>query len=369
MLKRIYAHNYRCLVNFEMEFSELALLLGQNGGGKSTLFDLLFNIRRLLADNAKINEVFPPKDLTAWVNKSEQTFELDVQGEEGLFSYKLVIAHNPDLKKQRIELEQLHFESQPLFIFKNGDVQLFHDDHEPGPVYSFDWSISGLATIMPRADNKKLTWFKQWVDALFVVSLQPKAMTAESSEESDWLNREGTNFASWYRYISQEHQDKIFQLTQILRETIPGFHAFKLEQAGKNNKILKVGFTQSEQSERPIFFDFDQISDGQRVIIVLYALLFGLKDLGHTIFLDEPENYVALAEIQPWLMALNEACGDGFPQAVLISHHPELIDYLGPECGKWIEREPLGPARVKRLPENAEVGLKLSEQVARGWAE
>ncbi len=368
MLKRLYVNNYRCLVNFEMEFNELTLLVGPNGGGKSTLLDLLYGIRHLIVDNAKASEVFPPEDLNAWVNKTEQSFELDVQTKDGLFSYKLVISHNPDIKKQRIELEHLLVDGKPLFEFKQGDVQLYHDDHKPGPKYAFDWSVSALATIVPRKDNKKLTFFKKWVEMLFIVSLQPTAMTSETEEESAWLNRDGSNFASWYRYLSQEHQDKIFQLTEQLRDTVPGFHAFKLEQAGKH-RILKVGFSSDLENSSPIFFDFEQLSDGQRVMIVLYSLLLGLQDLGHTVFLDEPDNYVALPEIQPWLMELNDVCGEGFPQAVLISHHPELIDYLGPECGKWIERDSLGPARVKKLPEQIEKGLRLSEQIARGWTE
>jgi len=368
MLKRLYANNYRCLVNFEINFDELTLLVGPNGGGKSTLFDLLYKIRHLIVDNAKVGEVFPPEDLTAWVNKSEQSFELDVQGEDGLFSYKLVISHNSNIKKQRVEFEHLLLDGKPLFEFKQGEVKLYHDDHKPGPEYSFDWSVSALATIVSRPDNKKLTWFKEWVQMMFIVSLQPKSMTSETAEESSWLNRDGTNFASWYRYISQEHQDKIFKLTKQLRDTIPGFHAFKLEQAGKH-RILKVGFSSGNENTEQIYFDFEQLSDGQRVIIVLYSLLLGLQDMGHTVFIDEPENYVSLPEIQPWLMELNDACGDGFPQAVLISHHPELIDYLGPESGKWLERDPLGPTRIKKLPEKIEKGLKLSEQIARGWTE
>lgn len=368
MIKRIYANNYRCLVNFEMVFEELTLLLGPNGSGKSSVFDVLSGIRHFLVDNVRVGEVFPPKDLTAWINNTEQTFELDVQGEEGLFCYKLVVSYNPNIRKHRIDLELLLHDGKPLFEFSAGKVRLFHDDYTPGPIFSFDGSVSVLATIGARGNNRKLTWFKDWVDRLFIVSLQPKGMASETKEESAWLNGDGSNFASWYRYILQEHQDKIFKLTEQLRDTIPGFHAFKLEKAGKH-RIFKIGFIDDKEEAQPIYFDFEQISDGQRVMVVLYSLLLALKDLGHTVLIDEPENYVALAEIQPWLMELNDACGEGFPQAVLISHHPELMDYLGPECGIWIERDPLGPARIKNLPGKIEENLKFSEQLARGWTE
>jgi predicted ATPase len=344
--------------------------MGPNGGGKSTLFEALFSIRRLLIDNARISDVFSPDDLTAWVDKtknSTQTFELDIFGQEGLFKYKIVVSHNLGERKQRIELESLSFNEKPLFEFKQGEVRLFHDDHTPGPRYLFDWTLSALTTIPTnRPDNTKLTWFKNWIRTLFVIALQPKTMKSVSIEESDWIDRSGSNFASWYRYISQEHQDKVFQLTEKLRQTIPGFYAFKLEQAGKSRE-LKVGFIGADDKASSTYFDFEQLSDGQRVLVVLYSLLVGLKDQEYTLFLDEPENYVALFEIQPWLTQLQDSCGEGIRQTVIISHHPELVDFLGPETGKWIEREPLGPSRTKELTIDEESGMKLSEQIARGW--
>jgi hypothetical protein len=75
-----------------------------------------------------------------------------------------------------------------------------------------------------------------------------------------------------------------------------------------------------------------------------------------------------LPEIQPWLTVLADACGDGVPQAVLCSHHPELIDYLGPERGMLLVRESSGVVRAGRLEvPRAANGLRLSELVARGW--
>jgi hypothetical protein len=76
-----------------------------------------------------------------------------------------------------------------------------------------------------------------------------------------------------------------------------------------------------DKKAEPVYLDFEQISDGQRMMIDLYSLLVSLQDLEHTLFLDKPENYISLPEIQLWLMALSDACGEEFSQAVLISYH------------------------------------------------
>ena len=86
-------------------------------------------------------------------------------------------------------------------------------------------------------------------------------------------------------------------------------------------------------------------------------------------FLDEPDNYVALPEIQPWLIKLADACGTSVAQAVICSHHPELIDYLGGDSGLVLSRETSGVVTAKALdPARLRGNLKLSEEVARGWA-
>ena len=78
---------------------------------------------------------------------------------------------------------------------------------------------------------------------------------------------------------------------------------------------------------------------------------------------------VALPEIQPWLVKLADACGDSLPQAVVCSHHPELIDYLGASAGLVLSREASGVVTTKGFdPERLQGGLKLSEEVARGWS-
>ena len=84
-------------------------------------------------------------------------------------------------------------------------------------------------------------------------------------------------------------------------------------------------------------------------------------------FLDEPDNYLALREIQPWLATIAEHCGDLLEQAVVVSHHPVTIDYMAGAKGRWFYRDGNGPVRVSNEPQRTVDGISLSETVARGW--
>jgi predicted ATPase len=64
MLSRLYANNFRTLVNFEVKFDRLNLLLGPNGSGKSSVFDLLRKLRAFIGGEGQLSEVFPSSELT-----------------------------------------------------------------------------------------------------------------------------------------------------------------------------------------------------------------------------------------------------------------------------------------------------------------
>jgi hypothetical protein len=84
------------------------------------------------------------------------------------------------------------------------------------------------------------------------------------------------------------------------------------------------------------------------------------------VIIDEPENFIALREIQPWLSAVNDSIEDGEGQALLISHHPELINQWAPSAGVRFSREGVGPARVEEF-KATDMALSPAELVARGW--
>lgn len=368
MINRIYIDNFRCLVNFEIELSPIGLFLGPNGSGKSTVFEVLRRLQSYISGNCRIEEAFPKQDITRWHNRSEQRFELGVSLPEGGLTYSLVVEHSETENLCRVKEEKLAEGPSVLFHRKLENVSLFRDDGSEGPRYPYDWTLSALVSIQARHDNSKLTAFKRQIDNLVIAAISPSNMEKISDKEAVQLTARMENFISWYRRVSQENMASMLELFGELTAVLEGFDSFSFKDSGESGKMLKVLFKQESKPRRTQQYDFSELSDGQRALIALYALLHSSSERNLCLFLDEPDNFVSIREIQPWLASLRELCGERLDQAILISHHPEIIDSLGSSKGYLFAREPESPARIlSSIPDSEESGLTLSEILARGW--
>ncbi|MBF0182146.1 MAG: ATP-binding protein [Magnetococcales bacterium] len=348
----------------------MRLLLGNNGAGKSAIFDLLDKIRRFVVDKDPLGDHFSASDQTRprlSSSPDRQTFELTLAGNGGEYLYRLEIEHAPNLALARMVYESLYCNGEPLFVFDGHDAQLYRDNHSQGPRFPHDWSRSGVGMLVERPDNTRLTWFKQRLEKILVVRLNPLTMGQECRKESRFPDIQLSNYASWYWHLSGEQQEKIIELTMALRQILPGFHAFKLAEAGEA-KILYVGF--AVPSGKVEFFQLQQLSDGQRVLIALYTLVYCLSGEDATLCVDEPENFLAMPEIQVWLDMIDQKAQDGELQALLISHHPRIINFLAQDGGLWLARDgQTGPTRIKpiTLEQRETTGLPIARLVEMGW--
>lgn len=252
------------------------------------------------------------------------------------------------------------------------ELQLYRDDGKEF-TYPFGWFRSALATEADERHHSRLHRFRNLVCGFQTLSLAPSLIDSGSKAESDVLSRDGTNFAAWYRgqILNDPHQFRT--VTDRLAEVLPGFAGLKLSARTGDYRELLATFTPKGDGTSHSY-RFDQLSDGQRALILLHSLVFETTpdtgsasdsaDLPRTLFLDEPDNYVALPELQPWLAELEDRAGDTLPQVVLISHHPEAIDFLA-ENTVWLARESESHTRITE-PKNG-TGLRTSEVYARGW--
>lgn len=373
MFERIRIENYKCLVDFDLHLEDTTLLLGANGTGKTAVLDVVYGLRKLLTGEAKVADpvAFPASSLTRWQTHRHQQFGLRVRVDGEFFTYGLRVEHAKGGSASRITRERLLGEDETvLFDCKMGEVQLYRDDGSEGPTFLTDWKESALARVVEHPTNTRLTSFLNAIRRTVVCTIRPDRLRTESTREDPILDRGAANFVDWYRHAVQENPRRALSHVDALRPVMDGFNDLQLRQAGLDSRalMLRFGADTSADDEQTYRLRFSEVSDGQRALVVLYGLVHLSRGAGGILlFLDEPDNYVALPEIQPWLLELVELCEETPSQAVICSHHPELIDYFGSAHGQVLRRNTSGAVTPHALDPPPTGRLKLSELVARGW--
>jgi AAA15 family ATPase/GTPase len=365
MLTRLYLDNFKCFVNFEHRPARKELIFGRNGSGKSSLLDALLLLRLFVVRGDVFDDYALLGQRTRWMNKREMTFELEAELGGGKYLYRLVLEPWGDPARVRAASETLHFDDKPLFDFTKGEVHLFNDRFEQKVTYEFDWHRSALGTIMPREDNQTLSRFKLWLSALQFFRLNPFKQHTRAEDENLYPNIDLSNIAAWYRHLVQADPKQNAALLRSLRESLDAFNFLRLDPVGENVRLLVAEFRQSGSNK--VDFFLRELSDGQRCLIALYTILHFVLAKGGTVIIDEPDNFLSLREIQPWLLAVDDTIEESGGQVLIISHHPEIINQWAPTSGVQFYRDGIGPVRIEKFPGDSASCLPPSELIARGW--
>lgn len=371
MLKRLYVDNFRCLSNFVLEPARVSALVGPNGGGKTSVFEVLRSLSGLLNAGELAESVFPRWSASRWDKRSTQHFELEVEHEGQPYRYELVVGHDDDSARTYIQEEQLSAAGDLLYRVNKGVVELYGDDVQATPrtTFPFVGTRSFLPLLESRPDNQRISAFKKWMSGVLLFALNPWAIEAVSQNEGNSIAIDGKNFVSWYRTLVQESPEVVAFVHKDLSSIIDGLHAIRLRNVGPNSRAL---FFDCRLADRHFDLGLSELSDGQRVLTVLYTILHAVARHSSLLVFDEPDNFVAQSEIQPWLSALREAVADSrVGTLVVISHHPEVIDYLAVDEALYLWRSDEGPTRLKVLASELDrsEGLTASEWLKLGMAD
>jgi hypothetical protein len=378
MITRLYANNFRGLVAFEAEFDSFGVLCGPNGAGKSSVFDAVNLLRNLGTGDGLLGGTgemdVPQLEFTRWTEGTSkestiQEFELGLSVDGHAFEYVLHLEQKADFEKPRVFHEKATCDGKALFERDLDPTTLraevrFHraDGNETG--FPLDWRQSALAAIQPRGGIEKLSLLQEEIARLLILRPDPRSMERESKAKAKYPDLSMSNLISWYRSLHQE-QEWTDALREMLKDVWPDFRSFKLEDVGLNAETLQLRFESDDR--KPILLFFDQLSDGERALIGLYMVRAALQTgAARTVLIDEPDNYVGLPELQPWVLSMRELL-DEEHQLILISHHPEILANSGEANGRYLWRDNhTSPTRIGplKVPE----GMNAGEAIARGWA-
>ena len=366
MINEIYIDNFRCLINFRVKPGGFQLWLGDNGSGKTSVLNALRCIQRLMRGE-HVEDIFNRNSLTTWDRRRDQTIGLSLTIDDEPYKYEVTVEYAEQAGKQRIKGEELLWKDSTFFLFAGQEAHLYRINRstekvEEGVVFPADWSRSVIPTVPQRDDNTPLIRFREEIDKILLIHPIPMAVKNAAVSESRTLSEHAENFAQWYRHLLQEQPSIGFGAKQHLEDVLPGFGQVSLKDSGDSRKLMVTFRIEGKDHD----FDFMNISDGQRQVIILYTILEALRaGVFSTVLFDEPDNFVSMREIQPWLENLHEICDEHGRQAVIISHHPEVVNTMARGTELWFSRHTGAHVLVRPFPVVDD--MSPAEVMARGW--
>lgn len=376
MLTRIYIDNFRSFVNFEYRPERKQLLLGPNGSGKSSLLDAIRYVQRFIDGE---ENPFTQSTRTRWQDKPLQVVEIEALLDSLKYEYRVGIGFKPETKQPMVHLESLKVSGASVFELAGGQINFF--PNISGAAKSIPLETSKSALHLSQLSNVHVNRFVEWMDSVRCIRVDEYFTTMPEGSPPDY---EIEFIAGWYRYLVGACPIENVKFLESMKSALDGFQTLRFASEEDGVRKLRADFTIAEEgmgyavatgqlapglrelTPSVMSYALSELSDGQRCLIALYMVLHFLIARGHTVFIDEPDNFISLREIQPWLLAAEEAVEDHHGQLILISHHPEILNQWAQEHGLRFFREDNGHVRTEKFKTDPDGNLQPSELIARG---
>lgn len=372
MLTRVAIHNYNCLVDFELALPRQLVLVGSNGSGKTSLWEALVALQDFVVRGKQVadDKMFPTSSLTRWLKDDDvQRFAIDVRSGTDTYTHTLELRHDTTNRTPLIHCERLALGDQVLYENQGGEVRIYGDlpraDGNPRTAFPFNRKRSFLPDIEARPDNRHIMAFRAAVGDLWLIKHAPDRLEPTTAEEGGWLERDGSNFSSWFRGVLADRPELGSALNEALRPAIPGLQRIAFEKVSQKVRELMLHF---RAAGHDYSVSASELSGGQRSLLFLHGLLLGAFDRAGVAFLDEPELGLAPHEMQPWLAQAAAALDEHDGQLLVISHHPQVLDYLASARTFRFSRPGGGATRVDEVTLETTGGTRVSEWLSRPWA-
>jgi predicted ATPase len=361
MLTRVYIDNFRSFQNFEYFPERKQLLLGVNGCGKTSLLEVL---RRLKSFVKGDSNQFTQSTRTRWLTSSIQVYELEARLNNKKFEYRLELGYAEVTREQTITLERLAVNGSTVFELAEGKIRFFPSTSES---VAIPLQTNRSALPLSVLSNEDVRHFVEWLSDhvhCFDIDPYPGQMDETADNEEREPDFELNNLAGWYRSLVTSDPDQNVKFLDSLKRSMDGFLTLRLSSQEDGVRKLRAEFT--SPTKKRVSYSLSEMSEGQRCLISLYMILHFRIERGDTVFVDEPDNFIALREIQPWLLSAEEAVEEHNGQLILVSHHPETLNQWAPLYGLRLFREENGQVRAAKFSPD-QTNLPPSEVIARGW--
>jgi predicted ATPase len=370
--------------------TNLTVVIGKNGTGKSSLFDAFGFLSDALKegvetacdmrgrggfDRLRSKGAYGPIEFFIYYREEANSRPI---------SYELVIdvdeKNRPYVSRERLRQRrkgQKHGQPLSFFYLQNGkgiawkgddsgvdigsDQQLIdifdemrsgrkkeEESSEMEPIEFTDSRELGIATLGSLMKHPRIAKFRKFIEGWYLSYFSPdSARSLPNKGPQKHLNTHGDNLANVVQFMEREH-NKIFQsILKRIAEKIPGINTIETESTPDGRLLLKFndrGFTDP--------FYAQQMSDGT---LKMFAYLLLLEDPSPPPFIciEEPENGLYHKLLESLVEEFREhSSRKGGTQIFITTHHPLFVNALKPEEVWSLSKNKDGFSEIRRASDD-----------------
>jgi predicted ATPase len=345
--------NYRVFESLEInDIPAFCVIIGANGTGKSTLFDIFGFLRDALKNNVRqALQVRGGYKEVVTRGKEQENIEIELQfrmkilEKERLVTYVLIIGqekNRPVVKREILRYKRGAYGSPFHFLdFQLGQGYAITNEEdfnqpdetltrEEQPLDSPDiLAIKGLGIFQRfKAASAFSNLIENWHVSDFHIS---DARGSKDSLYAEHLSSTGDNIALVAQYIYQEYPDIFAQILQRMKARVPGISNVEAKNTEDGRLILKF----QDQAFRDPFID-RYVSDGTMKMFAYLILLFDPKP--HPLLcVEEPENQLYPSLLQELAEEFDSYANRG-GQVFVSTHSPDFLNSVPLDSIFWLTK-------------------------------
>jgi len=373
-IESIKLKNYKSFQNIVINnLPQLAIFVGANGVGKTTLFDvfgflsdaLKNNIRQALLKRGGYKEVISRGQVGQI--EIELQFRLTIAGKNRLLTYRLEISEEngkPIIEREILRYKRGAYGSPFHFIdfsrgvgyaitneedFDKPDEELDRDEQTLGSPDIL--AIKGLGQFERfKAANAFRNFIENWHVSDFHIG---EARASREAGYAEHLSPTGENLPLVAQYMFENHPDIFNNVLQKMKRRVPGVSDVTAESTVDGRIVLRF---QDGSFKDPFIANY--VSDGT---IKMFAYLILLHDSNpHPLLcIEEPENQLYPTLLIELLDEFRLYARKG-GQVFVSSHSPDLLNGAHPTETYWLVKEN-GYTKIERASDHKEI-MNLYEE-------
>ena len=329
-LSSIMLRGFKSIASCDLELSQLNVLIGCNGAGKSNFIGFFRMVQQILEQNLQVfvSRQGSPDSLLHFGRKSTEYLEMELYfGDNGYFATLEPTQDN-----------RLMFAKESFWSHSTGERELGRGHFETLALRDASTEIN--VNVVPAMQEWRVYHFHDTSDSAYVKQSHP-------INDNVYLRPDARNLAAFLYLLRQTHPQSYQRIVKTIRLVAPFFGDFHLRPSPQNPDIIEMEWVERGQD---VPFKANLLSDGTLRFICLAAVFLQPVSLQPaTILVDEPE--LGLHPYAITVLASLMRATAKEKQIIVSTQSVELLNQFNPEDVIVVDRDE-GKSSLRRL--NAE---------------